>query len=115
VARLAPGTGWVWWATHSRIASVTVTPEETSVIAEEHLVPDGVPAERGFVVFVVHGPLPFELTGVLAAIVSPLAAAGVSCFAFSTFDTDYLLVPSHATEAAVHAWRTSGLDVVPPE
>lgn len=112
VARLAPGTGWVWWATPSRIASVTATPEETSVIAEEHLVPGDVKAERGFTAFAVAGPLPFQATGILAAIVAPLAAAQVSCFAFSTYDTDYLLVRSNAVEAAVRAWRSSGLEVL---
>jgi hypothetical protein len=30
--------------------------------------------------------------GVLASLVGPLAQAGVSVFALSTFDTDYLLV-----------------------
>ena len=34
----------------------------------------------------------FALTGVLASLAVPLAGVGVSIFAISTYDTDYLLV-----------------------
>ena len=34
----------------------------------------------------------FSMVGVLASLVGPLAEAGISVFAVSTFDTDYLLV-----------------------
>jgi len=34
----------------------------------------------------------FSQVGVLASLVGPLAEAGISVFAISTFDTDYLLV-----------------------
>lgn len=40
----------------------------------------------------MEGPLPLQMTGVLSALVAPLAEADIPVFAVSTFDTDYLLV-----------------------
>ncbi len=56
----------------------------------------------------MRGPLAFELTGVLASLASPLAAAGVPIFALSTFDTDYLLIPGDALEQALGALDAAG-------
>jgi enamine deaminase RidA (YjgF/YER057c/UK114 family) len=51
----------------------------------------------------VPGPIPFEVTGVLASLANPLAAAGISIFAVSTYDTDYVLVREDDLEAALAA------------
>jgi hypothetical protein len=61
--------------------------------------------------FQVAGPLEFSLTGVLAAIAVPLADAGVSIFAISTFDTDYLLVKEDDVAKAMEALRAAGHSV----
>jgi hypothetical protein len=55
-------------------------------------VPEGIPCERGWRCLRVVGTIPFSVVGVLAALTTPLAEAGISVFAVSTFDTDYLLV-----------------------
>ena len=57
------------------------------------------------------GPLEFSLTGILAAIATPLANAGVSIFAVSTFDTDYVMVKEENLAKAVKALRAAGHDV----
>ncbi len=80
--------------------SVTRTPEELSVVSDSRSVPPGRPMETGWRCIGVKGPLPFDLVGVLAALVVPLAEAGVSIFVVSTFDTDYLLVKDHQLERA---------------
>ena len=56
----------------------------------------------------VRGPLDFTITGVLAALAAPLATAGISIFAVSTYDTDYLLVREHELDRAVRALREAG-------
>eukprot|EP00873_Tetraselmis_striata_P044673 jgi/Tetstr1/464937/TSEL_009671.t1 len=76
-------------------ATVTHTAEETSVVLGEELAPaprDGMEVEAGWACFVVQGPLDFALVGILAHLSAALAAAGVSIFAISTFDTDYVLL-----------------------
>lgn len=111
VARLDPSHGWPWWATYSAVTSVTRTPFETSVVAEDRLVPIGTRAERDFVAFAVQGPLDFSEVGILASLTGALAAAQVSCFAISTYDTDLVLVRSADAERAADAWRSAGWTV----
>ena len=48
--------------------------------------------ERGFRALAVVGTLDFALTGVVASLAAPLAAAGISIFGISTYDTDHILV-----------------------
>jgi hypothetical protein len=104
VCRLAPDApppGWVFHA-EARIYSVTRTPEEMSVVCAEDDVPPSVDrCERGWRLLLLAGPIPFETTGVLAALVGPLASAGISVFALSTYDTDALLVREHQLERAL--------------
>lgn len=111
VARLDPVDGWPWWASYSVLASVTRTPDETSVLAEERLVPPGVRAERDFVAFAVRGPLDFSEVGILATLTRALADADVSCFVVSTFDTDVVLVRAENANRATEAWRGAGWTV----
>lgn len=88
--------------------SVTRTEEELSVVCDDRVVPDGVRAERGWRCLKVEGPIPFEVTGVAAALVGPLAAAEISVFPLATFDTDYLLVRSESLDRAVETLRGAG-------
>ena len=88
--------------------SVTRTVDELSVVCAEGLAPAGTTCQPGWRIFQVEGPLDFSLTGILAAIASPLAAAGVSIFALSTFDTDYVMVQEVKLETAVDALLAAG-------
>lgn len=115
VARLAPRHGVPHWAVSSdALLVVASTPDETSVVCAEALVPDAVQAERGLRAFRVAGPIPFGQTGVLAALAMPLAEAGVSIFAVSTYDTDCVLVGAAHLDRAIAALRAVGHDVSVP-
>jgi hypothetical protein len=92
VSRLAAGAELPPWAMSGPFRSVSWTPDELSIVCEESLVPQDVRSERGWRGFMVEGPLDFGLTGILLKIAEPLAKAGISIFAISTFDTDYVLV-----------------------
>ncbi|WP_433472184.1 ACT domain-containing protein [Spirillospora sp. CA-142024] len=71
--------------------------------------------ERGWSVLMVAGPLDFSLTGILAAIAGPLAAAEISIFAVSTYDTDYVLLRSDQADDATKVLRAAGhICPVPP-
>ena len=74
----------------------------------EAAVPAHVHCESGWRALKVLGPLPFSLTGVLAALTLPLAQAGISLFAVSTFDTDYVLIKSENFSRAVHVLQAAG-------
>lgn len=110
VVRLPASEGWPWWATSSeRFASVTRTAHETSVIVEAARVPNDVLSQRGFALYMVPGPLPFNAIGVLSALVRPLADGGVSILSVSTYDTDYMLVPERDVPNALQLWKAAGL------
>ena len=49
------------------------------------------------------------------ALTIPLAKAGVSVFALSTYDTDYLLVRDQDIPVAVAALRADGHSVTPTD
>jgi hypothetical protein len=108
VCRLGPAEGVPPWATSGPLSSITRTPDELSVVCEQSAVPQGVRCQRGWRGLRVGGTLDFSLVGVMACLVAPLAAAGVSVFAVCTFDTDYLLVPEGSLETAVDALRRAG-------
>ena len=96
------------WATQGQFFSITRTSEELSVIAESALVPERLRTEVSWRVMKVHGPFDLSEVGVLASLVAPLAAAGVSVFTISTFDTDYLLVQSIQLLEALTTLRNAG-------
>jgi len=89
------------WALGGDFFSITRTTDELSIVCREADVPEEVPCERGWACLKVEGPLDFSLTGVLASLTQPLAEAGLSLFAISTYDTDYLLVKARDLEKAV--------------
>lgn len=107
VCRLGKSAAVPAWAAGDFL-SVTRTAEELSVVCPEAAVPEGVRCERGWRCLRVAGTVPFSAVGVLASLAGPLAAAGVSLFAVSTFDTDYLLVKDDDMERAVGALRGAG-------
>jgi len=92
VCRLDPSAEIPAVLLSSGFVSVTRTADELSLVLPEDRVPGTWRAERGWRCLQVQGPLDFALTGVLAALSVPLAEAGISIFALSTYDTDYLLV-----------------------
>jgi uncharacterized protein len=48
------------------------------------------------------------LTGILLAVLRPLAAAGIGIFAVSTFDTDYVMVKHERLAEAIKALAADG-------
>lgn len=100
---------WAMDDTHeSPFWSVTRTADELCVICAYEDVPGTVPGVGPFVVFSIDGPLDHSLIGVLAGLLTPLSEAGISILAESTFDTDWILVPSPQADQAVEVWEQAG-------
>jgi uncharacterized protein len=107
VCRLAPDAPLPGWA-GGEFTSITRTPQELSIVCAQARVPQNIQAERGWRALKVDGTLDFGLTGILASLASPLAAAGISIFALSTFDTDYLLIKEDRLDQAIDSLRSAG-------
>ena len=58
------------------------------------------------------GQLDFQLVGVLSKLTSILADVGLGILAISTFDTDYVLVPSEKFDIADEAIRTNDYTLI---
>lgn len=115
ICRLAANEPVPTWAV-GPFVSITRTAEELSVVCAEGVAPAATKFEGGWRIFQVAGPLDFAVTGVLAAIATPLANAGVSIFSLATFDTDYVMVKEEDLAKACDALRAAGHGVrVPSE
>jgi hypothetical protein len=111
IARLGAADRVPEWARSVDFVSITRTSDELSIVCESSRVPERVRAERGWRVLKIEGPLEFSMVGVLASIAGPLAGAGISIFAISTFDTDYVLVGAEKLAAAITALQAAGHQV----
>jgi len=98
--------------TNGDIVCVARTSRELSVVCPEDRVPEGARTEGPWTALEVIGPLDLSLVGVLADLTTTLADAGVSIFAISTFDTDYLLVRDADVAPAIAALTRSGHKLV---
>lgn len=96
------------WAITGSFYAVTKTADELSIVCQQVQVPPTVKQESGWRCLKVAGPLDFALIGILANLAQILAEAGISIFAISTFDTDYLLIKADKLAAGVQALRQAG-------
>jgi uncharacterized protein len=108
VARLDPSEPVPPWARDGTLSATVVTADELTIVCAAGSVPSDARSEGPFSALAVRGPLDFALTGILASLAAPLAAAGISIFALSTFDTDVLLIRSGDLPAASAALRAAG-------
>ena len=112
VCRLAHDSTIPAWATSDGFFSITRTRDELSIVCAESLVPNEVRSERDWRCLRVVGSMAFTEIGVLASLVVPLAAAGISVFAISTFDTDYLLVKAVDWQSTLTLMNEVGHEIV---
>ncbi len=108
VCRLEAGAPLPAWVLRppACFGSLTRTRDELSVVCEQDVVPPGeTRVARGWRALKVRGPLDLSLTGVVASLTAPLAAAAIPVFVLSTYDTDYLLVRGEALERAIAVLR----------
>jgi uncharacterized protein len=94
--------------------SITRSADELSVVASAEIEIKSDRSEPGWACLRVAGTLDFSLVGILAEISSALAKAGISIFAISTFDTDYILVKEANLKAAREALTAAGHKVSKP-
>lgn len=88
--------------------TISRTADELSIVAPATIDIDSPQSDRHWVMFMFVGVLDFSLTGILAGIAQPLAAANVSIFAISTFDTDYVMVKASEKAMAEAALTAVG-------
>ena len=108
VCRLAPNAPIPALPDTAFFLSITRTDDELSIVCAADHAPENAKCESPWTCFKLEGPFPFNLTGVLASFLDPLASAGIPIFAVSTFDTDYVLVKEESTSVALKALQDAG-------
>ena len=112
IHRLPTGTSLPGSLYRSSFLSITQTHDELSIVCDSDIALRSDAQEKGWSCLQVDGTLDFGLTGILADLSGTLAEAGISLFAVSTYDTDYLLVKREILEDAADALRRAGHTVI---
>ena len=107
VCRLDPTAVIPQWAI-GEMVSITRTASELSITCVQDHVPASVKSETNWRCLRIAGVLDFSLVGVVASLTTILAAADISVFVCSTFDTDYLLFKEVCLDKAVAALTAAG-------
>jgi hypothetical protein len=100
------------WAKNSDFLSITKTSDELSIVCFEDNIPNDIKCEKNWRVLKIEGPLDFSLIGILASISTILAQKGISIFAISTYDTDYILVKNKDIDNAIDSLIKEGYGVI---
>ena len=89
------------------------TDEENSLVCITSDVPSNViQRDDGWKGFRIQGILDFSLVGILAKIAENLAENGISIFAVSTYNTDYVLMKKENYQKALDILERSGYVIV---
>jgi uncharacterized protein len=108
IHRLKPGTALPKLLYTSPFYSISQSDDELSVVAPIAIKLEAEKTDSGWSVMKVAGPLEFSETGILAGIAATLAKAGISIFAISTFNTDYILVKDEQLRVAKQVLTDAG-------
>ncbi len=100
------------WSRNNEFFSITKTSDELSIVCSQNNIPNDIKFEKDWRILKVEGPLDFSLIGILASISSTLSEKGISIFAISTYDTDYIMVKETDLEGAVGALSYKGHKII---
>ena len=94
ICKLRPDVLVPDWALTSPFFALVRTTDEISIVCETHraLELNTTEIEQDWIAIMVVGPLDFSQVGILSSLSGELATDGISVFAISTYNTDYLLV-----------------------
>lgn len=100
------------WAQNSDFFSITRTNDELSIVCSQVNIPSDIKYEKDWRILKILGPLDFSLIGILSSISTILAQKGISIFAISTYDTDYILVKNKDIDNAIAALIAERYEVI---
>jgi hypothetical protein len=112
VAQLEKGGSFPNWAITSELWSITATQDEISIVCRQDIVPAQVKSEKDWRCLKVDAVLDFSLVGILASLTLPLAQEGISIFAMSTFNTDYLLIKEIDVDKTIMVLLNQGFEIL---
>ena len=98
---------------NSEYSFIGKTDEEKSLVCITDEVPANViQRDDGWKAFRIQGVLDFSLIGILAKIAAALADNGISIFAVSTYNTDYVLMKKENYQKALDVLKALGYMII---
>ena len=98
---------------NSEYSFIGKTDEEKSLVCITDEVPANViQQDDGWKAFRIQGVLNFSLIGILAKIATALADNGISIFAVSTYNTDYVLMKRENYQKALDVLKALGYMII---
>ena len=98
---------------NSEYSFIGKTDEEKSLVCISDEVPANViQRDDGWKAFRIQGVLDFSLIGILAKIAAALADNGISIFAVSTYNTDYVLMKKENYQKALDVLKALGYMII---
>lgn len=98
---------------NSEYSFIRKTDEEKSLVCITDEVPANViQQDDGWKAFRIQGVLNFSLIGILAKIAAALADNGISIFAVSTYNTDYVLMKKENYQKALDVLKALGYMII---
>ena len=98
---------------NSEYSFIGETDEEKSLVCITDEVPANViQRDDGWKAFRIQGGLDFSLIGILAKIAAALADNGISIFAVSTYNTDYVLMKRENYQKALDVLKALGYMII---
>ena len=98
---------------NSEYSFIGKTDEEKSLVCITDEVPANViQRDDGWKAFRIQGVLDFSLIGILAKIAAALADNGISIFAVSTYNTDYVLMKKENYQKALDVLKDLGYMII---
>lgn len=98
---------------NSEYSFIGKTDEEKSLVCITDEVPANViQQDDGWKAFRIQGVLDFSLIGILAKIAAALADNGISIFAVSTYNTDYVLMKRENYQKALDVLKALGYMII---
>ena len=98
---------------NSEYSIIGKTDEEKSLVCITDEVPANViQRDDGWKAFRIQGVLDFSLIGILAKIAAALADNGISIFAVSTYNTDYVLMKRENYQKALDVLKALGYMII---
>lgn len=92
VARLGPASPIPSWFDGPGFSALMRADDELTLLCLQERIPDIVEAERNWRCFRSLGPIPFDATGIVQALIEPLSRQGIGVFVVCTFDGEHVLV-----------------------
>jgi hypothetical protein len=92
VARLDPASPIPGWFDGPGFSALMRAEDELTLVCLQERIPETIETERNWRCFRSLGPIPFNATGIVQALIEPLSTQDIGVFVVCTFDGEHILV-----------------------